>query len=240
MSWLGAGLGAGIGFAIGGPIGAGIGLWLGSSVSKNVTKKRENQTVFFVLFFSMMAKMAKADGVIDKSEIVAITAFMDNMRLDSEDRSAAMTIFRNAKDNDFSIYDYADQYREISSVDMREMAFSALWEVAHCDGILHAEEERILRTICQHLGINPGIYDNFAGGAGGNNSVDIDEYYAQLGCDNSCSDAEVKRSYKKSMANFHPDKIQSKGLPKEFVKFANEKTKKINEAYTFIKKSRGM
>lgn len=41
-------------------------------------------------------------------------------------------------------------------------------------------------------------------------------------------------------SDFHPDKIIAKGLPEEFVKFANDKFKEIQEAYEAIKKERGL
>ncbi|MCP5051394.1 MAG: molecular chaperone DjlA, partial [bacterium] len=34
---------------------------------------------------------------------------------------------------------------------------------------------------------------------------------------------------------FHPDTIESKGLPKEFLEFANQKFSEIHEAYDKIK-----
>ena len=130
MSWLGAGIGASIGFAIGGPIGAGIGLWLGSSVSKHkkqsATLERQNQTLFFVSLFSMLGKMAKADGIVSKEEIDTLIHFMMEMKLDEEDKKAAITIFNNAKNDKYSIYEYAIQYKENASIETRAIMYKML------------------------------------------------------------------------------------------------------------------
>ena len=40
--------------------------------------------------------------------------------------------------------------------------------------------------------------------------------------------------------DFHPDTIASKGLPEEFIQFANDKFREIQEAYEMIKKERNM
>lgn len=240
MSWLGAGIGAGIGFAIGGPIGAGIGMWLGSSISRNkkASKQQQNQTVFFVSLFSILAKMAKADGVVDKDEIKAIEDFMQSINLDSEDRKAAINIFKGALNNQYSIYEYADQYRNIANNEMREMLYATLWRVAYADGKIHPNEDKILKEILKNLGINDNLYYQYSQQKTSSNS--IDKHYAVLGCTKDSSDAEVKKLYRKAMSEYHPDKIQSQGLPKEFIKLANEKSKQINEAYSAIKKARKM
>ncbi|MCK5100394.1 MAG: DnaJ domain-containing protein, partial [Desulfobacteraceae bacterium] len=49
-----------------------------------------------------------------------------------------------------------------------------------------------------------------------------------------------KKQYRKLATEYHPDKIQAKGLPEEFVKFANDNFIKIQEAYEYIKKKRGL
>ncbi len=40
------------------------------------------------------------------------------------------------------------------------------------------------------------------------------------------------------MKEYHYDSIASKGLPEDMLKFAEEKTKNLNEAYSEIKKDR--
>ena len=40
------------------------------------------------------------------------------------------------------------------------------------------------------------------------------------------------------MSQHHPDKLVSKGLPKEMVRLATEKTQEIQKAYELIKEAR--
>ena len=51
--------------------------------------------------------------------------------------------------------------------------------------------------------------------------------------------AEIKKAYRKKCLEFHPDKLASKGLPEEFMKFSNEQMIKIQDAYNKIMSSRG-
>ena len=66
------------------------------------------------------------------------------------------------------------------------------------------------------------------------------DYHAILGCDRQDSDEFVKKQYRKLVSDYHPDKIASKGLPDEFITFASEKFREIQEAYEMVKKERGM
>ena len=66
----------------------------------------------------------------------------------------------------------------------------------------------------------------------------IDEAYTVLDCTSDMSDEEIKRVYRQKCVEFHPDKLASKGLPDEFMQYANEQLAKVNDAYDTIKKSR--
>lgn len=241
MSWLGAGIGVGIGFALGGPIGAVIGLWIGAvGKRRGVSQEQQRQTLFFVSLFSMLAKMARADGVVVEDEIRAVTEFMDAIKLDAQDKQAAIKIFQSAKLNEYSIYEYASQYKKIASEEMRLMVYATLWTVAYSDGSIHKTEDDILRKIPHSLGLDNSVYHDFSTRTLGYSKESMDKYYQLLGCSRSDTDSKVKQSYRRTISEYHPDKIQSKGLPKEFIKFANEQTKKINKAYKAIKKDRAI
>ena len=258
MSWITAIIGASIGGMVGGPIGAAIGAGLGGMVGnaggntrQQVSKRiqqagQQNQAIFFTCLFSMLSKMAKADGVVRQQEINETKKFMREINLDEEDRNTAIKIFNNAKSDNYSIYDYAAQYADLADMPMRVLLYEVLWKLALADGSIHQEEENILRDIPQHLKINPHYFDrihaavhgNAGGGMGGNDAPNMDEQYALLGISPQESDAKVKQAYRRAIAEYHPDKIQSKGLPAEFMKFATEQAKKINEAYRLISEER--
>ena len=47
-------------------------------------------------------------------------------------------------------------------------------------------------------------------------------------------------SYRKLVREYHPDKMQAKGVPEDFMKIAHEKMAEINQAYDEICKERGI
>ena len=49
----------------------------------------------------------------------------------------------------------------------------------------------------------------------------------------------IKRAYRKRMAEHHPDKLASKGLPQQALDIAKAKTQDIQAAYELIKDKRG-
>ena len=66
-------------------------------------------------------------------------------------------------------------------------------------------------------------------------AISLDESYHALDVSKTATDAEVKAAYRKKCAGFHPDKIQSKGLPPEFTTFANDQLARINQAHDLIR-----
>lgn len=249
MSWVSAIIGAGIGMALGGPIGAGIGALIGGSVNAQIagggrsrprpSVAQKNQAVFFACLFSMLAKMAKADGVVHRSEIDETAKFMREINLDDDDRRTAVKIFNNAKSDHYTIYDYAAQYAGLADLSMRILLYEVLWKVALADGSVHAKEEEILRNIPNHLKIGGDYFDRVYAAVGGAPAPRLDEQYALLNCSPQDSDAAVKQAYRRAIAEYHPDRIQSKGLPDKFLKFANDRSQQINEAYRLIMEARG-
>jgi len=235
-----------IGYAINGPFGALIGFliaWaLGFAVRSFVVRNNNHVTDLFLnSLFAMLAKIAKADGIITKEEIDAVTQFMNHVKLSSADKKTAINAFRSASVSKHSIYEYASQYSKLASGEMRGVVYAVLWDVAYSDGILHEKEDEILRRIPEYLGLNSGAYHQYKDRIHNQNDWNedaIDKAYEILGCSKDSSIKEIKKSYKRAIAKHHPDKIHSQGLPKEFMDYANEQSKSINKAYDLIKKYR--
>jgi DnaJ like chaperone protein len=61
-----------------------------------------------------------------------------------------------------------------------------------------------------------------------------------LGVSKNVSDREVKQAYRRLISQHHPDKLVSKGLPKEMMDLAKDKTAELTAAYDDIRKRRNM
>jgi len=68
------------------------------------------------------------------------------------------------------------------------------------------------------------------------NSFDL--YYKTLEATPNDSMDVIKKNYRRLIKEFHYDSIASKNLPEEMLKFAEQKTQDLNEAYSAIKESR--
>ncbi len=67
---------------------------------------------------------------------------------------------------------------------------------------------------------------------------ETDSSYKILEIERTATDEEVKKAYRKMAMKYHPDKVSHLG--EDYKKAADEKFKKVNEAYERIKKERNM
>lgn len=253
MGWFGKVIGGAIGFALGGPLGAVAGAVFGHSFDYDVketsdrfseernrlSKNEQTQMTFFVAAFSMLAKMAKADGTICDSEMDAVDRFMrKDLQLNSESRKVAMSIFKTAADSPETFEGFAGQFYEQFKSQARflEIMLDVLLRVSAADGTVTDEEESLLLSAVHIFHYRTEEYLKLK-----SRYIDkSDAFYAILGCDRLDTDEFVKSQYRKLVSEYHPDKIASKGLPEEFSKFAADKFREIQEAYDMVKKERGM
>ncbi len=243
MSWMGKILGGGLGFVLAGPLGAVLGAVIGHHAVDSgggLSLLETRQSVYFVATFSMLGKLAKADGSVTSHEIEVIDRVMrDNLRLSSEAREFAINIFNAAKDSDQKFEDFAGQfYTEFgSSPEMLGSLLELLLLVALADGELHAAEEQLILEAASLFGLQ-GQYQQIKARFTGLPD-NIDGFYEILGSRNGDSLVEVKKKYRKLAMKHHPDRIQSKGLPPEFAAAAEEKFKEIQHAYDMVEKHLG-
>lgn len=247
MTWFGKIIGGGVGFMVGGPLGALVGATLGHALLDErvrveqgergpLSGVEERQAVFFTAVFAMLGKIAKADGRVCEQEIAAVRVFMtEQLRLPAAAQQFAIGVFNEAKDNDTPFEEYARQFGQVFAGDvaLRTMFYQVLFSVAMVDGVLHPAEEALLRAAPVHLGLHPDIFATVRRQFG----HDLSHHYAVLGLEHGASLTEVKQAYRRLAAEYHPDKVVSKGLPEDFARFAEQKFKEINEAYAVISKS---
>lgn len=250
MGVLGKIVGGTLGFALGGPLGAIAGAAFGHVFDKSdaydgeysqdpMSAGESSQFTFYVAAFSMLAKLVKADGRVDPAELAAVEKFMvQDLQLDPVGRKIAGDIFNAALHSNDRFEDFASQfYRAFSTQpQLLELMVDILFQVASVDGNLNEPESRMIRTVLTLFHLDETAYRNFSRKYGAVN----DKAYAVLKSSKADSNDQIKANYRKLVADYHPDKIASKGLPEEFTKFAQDKFVEIQNAYEEIKKERGM
>lgn len=221
------------------------------------------QDIFFLVVFSLLALMAKADGVVSKEEVKLVDDFIKNgLQLSPQKREAAIKIFNAAKDSNYSFDGLASQFYSIfkNERSVLKTMFDILVHLAHSDGTFHPNEERLIKNAKKIFKISDYEYESLksryqangygassggesqsrsgGGGQSGSAGEDIDKYYAELGCKPSDSNEKIKEAYKKMARDYHPDTVIAKGLPQDFVKFATQRFQQIQLAYEKIKTAR--
>ena len=253
MGWSSTLLGAGTGMAIGGPIGAIVGAAVGYGIGKigDDTEYEDGQervqAVFFSTVFATMGHVAKADGRVSEEEISLVTDLMDELELNAEQREFAKNLFREGKAPDFPLDDVLQQFRSECSEapEMLNFFIWILFHVAYADGLLDPKERRVLQDIASKVGIGQSKLDEIeaevhAESHGDSSAVDLEDAYKELGIPPDASDGEVRQAYFSRMKDFHPDKLESKGLPEEMKRFAEERCKAFSVAYERIKQARNL
>lgn len=239
MSWLGKILGGGIGFMVGGPFGALLGAVIGHHTMDRgqFQAVEQKQGVYFIGVFAMLGKLAKADGTVSSEEIAAIDRVMqDHLRLTTGAREFAIGIFNEARDNDETFLSYARQFHGEfeNSPEILVSVIELLLHVAYADGALHSAEEAMIIEAARLFGIEGRLAEMKSLYTG--SVTDLAACYAILGAEDGMTLAEVKKKYRRLAMEHHPDRLQSKGLPPEFVVEAEEKFKEIQHAYDAIEK----
>jgi DnaJ like chaperone protein len=204
--------------------------------------------VFCASVAAMLAKMAKADGHVSRTEIAGVEAAFRRLGFTPAARRYAIEVFRRAKDDHHTIYQYAQDFAAaVDSVEVRELFYEILWDVAGADGAIGPNELVILRRIPRALGIRIDWYAYFAsqrlGARNGGPSASRDplaDAYAVLGASANDSADELKRKYRELAKRNHPDALRAQGLPEEMVGKATERMSRINAAWATIREARGI
>lgn len=244
MGLMGSLMGGMVGFAFGGPIGGILGALIGGRIGQHtgvagMNTQQQEQTAYFVTTFSLLGKMAKADGTIDRRETALLDRIIaQNLGLDQATKQFALQIFHKAAESHYGFEELTRQFYEIfaTRTEILESMLDLLTKMAMADGVLSPREEEFLALTARIFGLDSTTYDHVKERYTPTN----DRYYAVLDCSPEATDDEIKKKYRQRAREFHPDTIVSKGLPEEFTKFAGDKFREIQEAYEHIKKERGM
>lgn len=261
MGWFGKMVGGTVGLMIGGPLGAIAGAALGhhfidvpgvggtERIEGDAWSRRtarpggifgvENrQATFYVALFSMLGKIAKADGKVTRAEGDVLVSFLDEMGIRGQERQFAIKVFNEAKHSPYRIGDFARQFVGASRMypQLRANLLDMLFRIALADGTLVAEEEEQIEEVARIFGLGSAEIDQLRRRYVG----DADRAYSVLGVESSASDSEVRSAYRRLVQENHPDTVIGQGLPEEFVEHATKRFQEVQAAWETIKRERGI
>lgn len=182
------------------------------------------------------AKLAKADGTVTDDEVAV---FSQIFRTAPEDEPSVRRVFRLAQQTVSGYEAYArkigKKYRNRPC--LLESVLDGLFYIAGADGVVTADEMLYLETVSSAFGFDEATFRRIRASHLG---AAPDDPYAILGVAHDAEFDDIRRVYRKLMADNHPDRVVTNGAPREFELAAHDKAAAITSAYAKIRVERGM
>jgi DnaJ like chaperone protein len=177
-----------------------------------------------------------ADGRVTDDEIMV---FSRVFRTAPKDANAVRRVFRLAQQ---TVSGYESYARKIGKKYQNrpcllEGVLDGLFMIATADGVVTDDELTYLETVSRAFGFKESTFRRIKAGHMG---PDRNDPYHVLGVAHDAEFDEIKRTYRKLMADNHPDRVVYHGAPREFESAAHDKAATITGAYARIKAERGL
>ncbi|MDQ6433454.1 DnaJ family molecular chaperone [Mesorhizobium sp. LHD-90] len=195
------------------------------------------RVAFSIAMIALSAKMAKADGIVTQDEV---RAFQQIFSVPADEARNVARLYDLAQGTVAGFEAYAEKMAGLCgsgrpNCGMLEDILDGLFHIAKADGLLHEREGLYLRRVAEIFEISDEHYRTILA-----RHIDVDDAdpYAVLGVERGRPFEEIKRRYRKLVADNHPDRLIARGLPAEFIAIATTRLAAINGAYEMIE--RGM
>ena len=197
-------------------------------------KTPERQVAFTIGVIVLGAKMAKADGVVTRDEVIA---FREVFKVPEGEMGNVSRIFDAAKKDAVGYELYATQLGSLLKGNRKLLGdvLEGLFHIAMADGIFHPNEEHFLAGVARRFGFTDGEFRYIKARhvtPAKANPYDV------LGVPPGIDNKTLKAHYRKLLLDNHPDKMIARGVPPEFVSLATKTVASINAAYDAIARER--
>ncbi|MBA3448220.1 MAG: DnaJ family molecular chaperone [Pseudaminobacter sp.] len=193
------------------------------------------RVAFSVAMIALSAKMAKADGIVTQDEI---RAFQQIFSVPPKETRNVARLYDLAQADVAGFETYAEQMARLCgsgrpNCAMLEDILDGLFHIAKADGLLHEREGLYLHRVAEIFEIGHNHYQSILA-----RHLDLGETdpYTVLGIERGKPFEDIRKHYRKLVANNHPDKLIARGLPEEFIAIATTRVAAINAAYEIIER----
>jgi DnaJ like chaperone protein len=190
---------------------------------------------FTLALIALSAKMAVSDGVVTASEV---RAFKKTVIIPEGVEAQVDRLFGLAQGDVAGYEAYARKIGRFffDTPDTLEHVLDGLFSIAAADGMIHEAELAYLRRVSDIFGFDEARFEQIAA-----QHVYLDDGvdpYMVLGLMPGAGRDEVRRVYRRLVAEHHPDRLSAKGVPEELIGIATARMAAINHAYAQIMKPR--
>jgi DnaJ like chaperone protein len=203
--------------------------------------------------FMCMGHLAKVDGRVSEDEIRAARLVMHQLNLSPAQVRRAIHWFDDGKQPGFPLVQTMRELRRVHArrQSQRLLFVRLLLEVVLAKKRFSKRERGLVWTICTELDIGrvelaqleamiraqKGFRHSPAGSA---DSARVRHAYRTLGVDESSTNEEIKRAYRRLMNRSHPDKIAGSNPDSAAVAEAEKRTREVRRAYEMLKARRSI
>lgn len=189
---------------------------------------------FATMLMALSAAIMRADGKPLKVELEYIKSFFSRQFGPAFTRDHLQVLKHFLEGPEIPLAQICSDIVLRTQVEVRIQLLHYLFGLAKADGHVAEAELDVLRRISNLLQIPGADFESLKSMFWREPHAD----YHVLGIEPNATDEEVKRAYRQMAIRYHPDKVASLG--EEYMKGAQEKFQKVQEAYENIKKQRGM
>ena len=214
-----------------------------------------NRADFSRSFLVLTAAVLRADGTVTRNELEFVKElYKQNFGIDKT--RADMLVLRDILQGEIEWEEACSGIRSHMIQTERVKLIHYLFGIAKADGDVTLNELNIIQNISLNINLtkwdfeairskftgtyNREFWEEYTGSSSHRHATPYkrEENYKTLGLTSSDTDEIIKSTYRKLARQHHPDKHASKSA--EETKAAEEKFKKIQQAYNEIKKERGL
>ena len=229
--------GAIIGFLIGSLIDATMGGGKKPGGYRRVFQQPRSDRVspadFELNLLSLASLVIKADGSVGQAELDYVRRYFVQA-YGKERANATFRVFNEViKKREISAQRIGALLRQRMRYESRLQVIHFLFSIAQADGHVTEAEQNIINQISVNLGIQNADYQSIKAMF----FKSADSAYTILEIERTATDSEVKSAYRRMAKKYHPDKLQH--MDEAYRRGAEEKFRKVKEAYEQLQKERG-
>ena len=197
------------------------------------SKQGVSPAEFELNLLSLASLVIKADGIVNQKELDFVRQYFVQA-YGKEQANATFKVFNEEiKKKQLSAQKIAAFLRDRMRYESRLQIIHFLFSVAKADGNISDPEVREINNITGFLGINHRDFESIKAMFFSN----PDSAYKILEIEKTATSAEIKKAYRTMVKKYHPDKLQH--MDEVYRNGAEEKFRKVQEAYEQIQRERG-